>query len=192
MYIVLIYFLILSIVFFLLYKIRFVYNLIPKLCMTKYGLIFHSNKRHRIRVGEVKLLILNNTVYLKRNNRTVVIKSIDRVFLKSGYLYFRALGEVKIIFNCKSFYKYFNILIKSDEFDFNEIKNRALYDMVDYLFSLNECKSLISFLNIVHRILNISINDKNVIVKKNKYNISFSLIYKVNNQLKKININETF
>lgn len=192
MFIVLTYFLILTIVFFLLYKRKFVYKPISRLNMTKYGITFHSNKKHRIRVGNVKFLMLKNTVYLKRNKKTVVIKNIDRVFLKSGFLYFRALGDVKIVFNCKSFYKYFNILIKSNEFDFYQLKNKALLDMIDNLFTLNECKSLVSFLNILHRILNISISDKNVIVKKNKYNISFSLIYKVNNQLKKININETF
>ena len=192
MYIVIIYFLILTIVFILLYKVKFIIKPIPRLSMTRYGLVFHSKKRHRIKVGEAKLLILKNTIYLKRNKRTVVIKNTDRVFQRGEYLYFRALGEVKIIFNCKSFYKYFNILIKSTEFDFNEIKNRAMHDMLNNLFCLNECKSLISFLNIVHRILNISINDKNVIVRKNKYNISFILIYRINNHIKKINVNETF
>ena len=164
---------------------------IPPMKLTKYGLIFFSHAHHKIKVGEVKLLQVDNVIYLKSKRKTVVLKNVNDVFLKRGYLYFTAQGVVKIIFNAKSYYKYFNIDIKSSLFDLSTIKNNALNEMLDNLFNLSACGELKRYLKIVIDILNIKITNDKVIVKRNKFNLTFQLIYKLNNVVKKVNIGET-
>ena len=108
-----------------------------------------------------------------------------------NYLYFTALGDVKIIFNTKSFYKYFNIEIKSPIFDLEELKQNAIDEMLNNLFNLNKCNKLKEYLKVVIKILNIHITNDKILVKKNNFNLTFTLIYKLNNTIKIINIGES-
>ena len=160
--------------------------------VNKYGISFLSTSRHKLRLKDAKILALNNTIYLKSNNKTIVIKNATNPIKTKNFLFFTALGEVKIIFNTKSFYKYFNIEIKSPTFDLTQLKNKAINEMVNNLFNLNNCHELKHYLKIVIDILNIRITDNKITVKKNDFNLTFQLIYKLNNTIKKININETF
>ncbi len=160
--------------------------------VNKYGISFLSKSRHKIKLKEAKILELENAIYLKQNERTIVIKNVTKPLKTKNYLYFTAMGEVKIIFNTKSFYKYFNIEIKSPTFDLTELKNAAINEMLNNLFNLNNCNELKHYLKIVIEILNIRITDNKVTVKKNDFNLTFTLIYKLNNTIKKINIGESF
>ena len=160
--------------------------------INKYGIIFYSFARHKIKVGAVKIMEMDKSVYLKRDGKTIILKNVFEPTLRGEYLYFKANGNVKIIFNAKNFYKYFNIEIKSSAFDLTELKQKAIMDILNNLFNLNNCVELKHYLKIITNILNVHITDNKITVKKNKFNLTFQLIYKLNNTIKKININECF
>ncbi len=178
----------LILVFFALFFKKYHTKPIKNANFTKYGVTFNSTFKHKIRAENVKFIEIQNAVYLKQNNKTIVIKNIEQPFTKGNYFYFKGKGEVKIIFNAKNFYKYFNIQITSPTFDLSAIKQKAVNDILNNLFNLNNCSQLKYYLKIVTQILNITITDNKVEVKKNKYNLNFQLTYKVNNTIKKINI----
>ena len=156
--------------------------------LNKDGISFFSTARYKLRMGEVKILELENAIYLKQNAKTIIIKNANKAIKTKNYLYFSALGDVKIIFNTKSFYKYFNIEIKSPTFDLEELKQNAIEEMLNNLFNLNNCNKLKEYLKVVVKILNIHITNDKILVKKNNFNLTFTLIYKLNNTIKIINI----
>lgn len=180
------------IVIFALNRKKYATKEFPPLKMFKYGMCFFSTTRHKIKTGQVKILAINTITYLKTNNKTVVLKNVENVMQKGDYVYFTALGEVKIIFNAKSFYRYFNIKILSQDFDLSQMQSATLRELLDNLFNLQNCERLKEYLNIVIKILNIKITDNKVVIKKNKYNLSFQLIYRLNNINKIINIDSEF
>lgn len=156
--------------------------------LKKYGLVFLSKNRHRIKIDDAKVLKIENNVYLKKNNRTVVIKNIERVVENKNYLYFTGLGQVKIVINCKKFYKYFCVDVTSEDFDINELKQRAIDDIIQHIFDLNECVELIRFLKIMRDVLKINLENNCVKVEKNKYNFSYILTYIVNGKKKFVRV----
>ncbi len=160
----------------------------PKLKLCKYGLKFNSTKRHRIYVGECKIMQLNNQVYLKKSGRVVVLKNVDKIATKCGYLYFTALGEVRIIFNAKQFYKYFNLKIISKNFDLEKIKDSALISLTDYIFNPERSEKLSRYLNILINILKIKIIDGRLSIKRNKFNLKYQLKYVRRNRIMTINV----
>ena len=157
-----------------------------KIC--KFGISFFSNSRHKIKVGQVKMLILNNNVFLKHNNKTIEIRNVKNVFIRNDFIYFSALGDVKILFNAEPIFRYFNIKILSNDFNLEELKLKALFDVLNNLFDLKNCLALKEYLNVVVKILNIKITDEKVIVGQNKFNLSFKLIYNLNNVQKIVNV----
>lgn len=161
---------------------------LPKLKLGKYGIVFYSLSRHKIWVGEVKILQIENNIYLKCNKKVVVVKNVKDVFLRRGYFYFTALGRVKIVFNAKSFYRYFNIEILSNQFDLTAAKAAALNQLANNLFCLQQCQKLKEYLHVVIKILAVRITEKGVYVYRNKFNLNFKLIYKINNTTKIVNI----
>ncbi len=167
-------------------------KLIPEMKICKHGITFFSYCRHKIRVEQTKILILNNNVFLKQNNNTIEIKNVKNVILKKNYIYFSALGNVEVLFNAEPIYRYFNIKILSNDFSLEELKQQALLDIINNLFNLDNCSKLRQYLKIVIKILNISITNNRITVKKNNFNLKFTLIYKINNTIKKINIGESF
>ena len=110
------------------------YKTIENAVVCKYGVVFHSKNRHRIKIFGAKILVIDKNVYLKKDKKIVVIKNVDNLFVRRDYLYFNALGEVKIIMNCKKFYKYFCVRITSDKFDLITLKQTAILDILNNIF----------------------------------------------------------
>lgn len=159
--------------------------------ITKSGVSFCSTNRHKIKTGQVKILMVENVAYLKQNNKTIVINNVANVSLKKDYLFFNALGNVKINFNAP-FYRYFNIKIEAENFNLENLKREALNEILNNLFNLKNCTKLKEYLKIVTQILNIKITDKKVLVERNKYNLEFKIIYKLNNITRVINVGKIF
>ncbi len=184
------YFIALVLIFLVIYKLKNKTHPLPNLVLTKCGLIFNSYKRHKIFVGDVKLMQIENCVYLKKGVNTIAIKNVNSICLNNGYLYFNALGKVKILFNCKSYYRLFNINIKSAQFDLYSLKQQALIQLVNNLFDVNNCTLVKRYINAVKSILNISADSNKLEVKQNKYLLPFTITYKIKNTLKVVNINQ--
>ena len=121
----------------------------------------------------------------------MVIKNVTNVLKRKNFLYFQALGKVEVLVDCAFFYKYINLKIESKEFDFNLIKQKTLNDIMNNLLALHMCKNLQKYLRLLKNILKIDINNKKIAIKPNKFKISYSVLYKLNNKLKRVNINQT-
>lgn len=188
-YIIVAYVLTLFIVTLLIYLKNNITKKLPVLRLSKDGIVFYSKKRHKIVVGIVKILEMNNAVYIKNKNKTIILKNVKNVINKNNYLYFTAKGEVKILFNVKPYFRYFNIKIISPSFDISSQKYDALNSMINNLFSLHKCAELTRYINVITNILNITITDQQVIVGKNKYNLNYTLVYKLNNTYKRVLVN---
>ena len=159
-----------------------------KICRN--GVSFVSKNRHRIRTGTVKILVVENLAYLKRDNKTIILKNVENVIQKKDYVYFTALGNCQIIFNAP-FYRYFNIKIVAENFDLENLKSQALNDILNNLFDLKNSQKLKEYLKIVTQILNINISNNKLSVRKNKYNLNFKIIYKLNNVQRIVNVEKT-
>ncbi len=183
------YFFAIFLIFFIKSKLKFITKALPNLKMTKSGITFYSTNRHKIFVGEVKILEIGGIVYLKNNKKMVVFINICDYFIKEDYFYFKSLGEVKIIFKCKSIFSFFNIKITSNQFDFKALKQQALNQVVNNLFNLENCNLVKRYISAIKNILNIDITEKSITVKPNKYLLKFSLTYRVKNVIKTVNFN---
>lgn len=160
----------------------------PKLNLGRSGIYFYSQNRHKIRIDNAKVMQLDHSVYIKKNEKTIIINNVDRVYVIKDYLYFTALGNCQIVFNAKSFYRYFNISISSNKFDMEALKNEALQDIIEHIFNLKDCEKLKRFLNICNNILKIQLKNDKLIVKRNKFNLKFTLTYKLRDKLKMVNV----
>lgn len=165
---------------------RFSYP-IPELHMTSKFIVFHSKQRHKIKINNAKIMQLEKTVYLKSDTKNFAIHNVDKIYILKDYLYFTALGEVRIIGHFDKIYKYFNIIIKSFRFDLETIKQDAINDLMQNLFNINKAEKVKRYIKIVTEILNIRFTDKGLSIGKNKYNLEYTLLYKKKNQIKKIN-----
>ena len=163
---------------------------LPNLKLNKYGLTFYSTATHKIFVGKVKLIDLTSCAYLKQNNKMVKIQNVKNVKLRGQYLYFTALGRVKIIFNCTSFYKYFNIIISSPKYNFASLKQAALIELANNLFNINNCQTLKYYISLLHNQLNITISASTIKIAQNPTHFPFTVTYLVNNKIKKLQINQ--
>ncbi len=161
---------------------------ITNMRLNKYGLTFVSHARHKIKVGDAKIMQVDSTIYIKRE-KTIVLKNVDRVVLTGDWLYFTGLGEVKIIFNCKKFYRYFNVKITSSKFDLEPIKQQAMQQILDNLFNLNACDKVKRYIFILTEVLKITLSATRVEVKQNDFYIPFTLTYKANHKLKHLQVN---
>ena len=142
---------------------------------------------HRIKIYENKVIILKNIVYLKQNNKVVVIKNVIKSFVENGYLYFSAQGNVDILFN-NEIYRYFNLIVKSENFNLKQLKERAINDILNNLFYYQNCFNFKRYISFVTKVLNIEVTENGVYVKPNLYKFSYCLIYKINNKIKRVNI----
>ena len=164
------------------------YKTIENAVVNKYGVVFSSNKRHRIKIFGAKILVIDKNVYLKKDKKTVIIKNVDNLFIRRDYLYFNALGEVKIIMNCKKFYKYFCVRISSKNFDLSNLKQTAIQDLLNNIFNFTNCTKLKRYLKIMRNILKIDLDNNHVKLTKNNYNLSYTLTYILNGQKKVIHV----
>ena len=163
---------------------------LPKIKIIKSGLVFFSFFYHKIYVGDVKLIKFEGLIYLKKSDKIMVIKNIEKVFLKNEYLFFKGMGKVHIILNCKNIFRQFNLEISSPNFDVELLKERAINELINNLFDYENCKLVKRYLFLVENIFNINANEKSLIVKQNKYFLSFSLSYRVKNCYKTVKFNQ--
>lgn len=168
------------------------YSDFPSIKVVKNGLIFQSKSRHRIKINDAKYVLINDMIYLKTPNKMVIIKNICNVYKIKDYLYFLSLGECRIIFDCKDIYKYYNIKIKSEYIDIENLKRQSILELMNNLFDIRACKTLAKYLKVLKNMLNITIEDKKIKVKANKYRIPFTLIYRIDDRIKKIKIEQSF
>ncbi len=160
----------------------------PEFKIKDSGIYFSSNKRHKIYIHNAKFMQVGTNVYLRQGKIYITIQNIDRIFVKDNYLYFTALGEVKILCNMSRVKKYFNIYIKSPQIDVINMQKNAKNSMINHLFNINECDELKQYLKLVKQLLNIKLLSDKLVVGKNRYNIRYTLYYKIHKKIKKLNV----
>ncbi len=165
----------------------------PLLKLYKNGVLFHSCSNHKLNLNkEVKTILINTNLYIKTEKEIVVITNIKDVKRYNNTLYFTACGQVKILFNCNDIYKYFAINISSKHIQLSQIKQEAILDLINHMFNYEFSKTTKKFLNIIRNVFNINFIDEKIVVKPNKFRLSFVLTYKVNNTIKRVNVNQIF
>ena len=172
-------------------KHKTIYKPLPKLTITKKGIKFCSNSRHRLYIDDAKTMQVGNIVYLKKGYKTIILKNVDNVYIKNKFIYFTTMGKCEIMFDIKSIYKYFKIEIKSNKFDLSVYKQKAIKGMVDNVFEFEKNQNLLEYLKIVTKILNIRIKEKGIIIKQNQFKLPFEVKYVCNNIIKTIKINQS-
>ena len=163
----------------------------PNLKLKKEGITFFSLTTHRIKIKNAKMMLIKDNLYMRTNERLIIITNITDVKVYENFLYFTAMGMVKIIFDCKDIYRFFAIKIESNSFDLSILKQNAILNLINNSFELNFSKITKKYINIIENVLNIKIFKEKIIVKPNKFKLSFKLSYKLNNQIKQVFINET-
>lgn len=169
-------------------KFKYKHFPFPKLKITKLGVEFFSTENHRINIGYNKIFVTDEKVYLKTKNQIIVFANIKNVVCKNEHMYFTACGLVKIGFHCGNLYKYFNLMIKSKSFNFEDLKQTAIVDLMNNQFDICKSKKFNKFLNFIKNTLKIQINNEKVLIFSNNLKLSYQLTYKMNNKIKKINV----
>ena len=169
---------------------KFKYRTYPltKLRLTKSGIGFYSTKRHKIKIYNFKIITIKDGVCIKTEHELIALKNIKNVLLRKEYLYFCGCGKVEFVFNCVNFYRYFNIRISSNDFDFEELKECAMIDLINNCFDVNKADNFKKFINFIKNTLKINLNNESVSVSANKTPFSYQITYKLNNKIKKINV----
>lgn len=165
------------------------YEPLKNLSLKKKGIEFCSKSCHRIKMPNIKKLQVGTRLYVRTNDKIIIFENVDKVFVFEEYLYFTALGKVRIRFDCSEIYRYFNIEIKSEKFNIEELKQSAINDIINNNFEINFCKILKRYIKIIENVLNIHIFQKKIVIKQNKLRLSYILTYKLNNIIKQVNIN---
>ena len=150
---------------------------LPSVKFKNKKICFGSNKRHKIFVGMCKVLEINNNVFLKQNDKLVKIENVKNAKQKNGWLYFNAVGEVKIFIGNKKWLRYAEMDICSSQFDLTKLKQAAGYELVNNLFDIHACTSLIRYLKFVKQVLKIELTTNGIKVKQNIYGLKFCLDY---------------
>lgn len=156
--------------------------------VVKDGLVFFSKSQHRLRVDNAKYLIVDNDIFIKYKKKSVILNNVRFLTLKKGYLHFKALGNVKISMNCIKFYKYFNIVVKSEKFNLDCMKTLALKGLINNIFNPYKSKEFKHYLRVLIYILNIHIDYEKITVGKNKYKLNYDIEYKLNGKKKVVKI----
>lgn len=163
------------------------YSNFGKLALKKQGIIFFSTKSHKIKVGNAKIFQVGKIVYLKRGDKFVEIDNIDALRRIGSYLHFKACGKVIINLNLSD-WKYFNIALNSQYFNFENLKQKVLHDMLKDIFSMEQNSMLKRYLDLIKNGLKIEISNESLTIKKGEIKFPFSIEYKINNIIKRINI----
>ena len=163
----------------------------PPMMMTKNGVVFKSFCRHRLKICDFKFLQIGTNLYIKSASKIVIINNIDKVEKHDDFIYFTGLGKVKILFDCKQFYRYFNIKIISNKFTLTHMKQNAILELLNNGFDINFCKTVKKYIKIIENVLNIHIFEKKIVIQQNKFLLPYTLKYKLNNIIKVVNVNQT-
>ena len=161
---------------------------LPKMSLKKDGISFVSKSRHRIKIDGFQLVSVGESVYLFNAQKIITISNVDNAETSEGFLYFTALGNVKIYLDLNDISKYFSIIIKSNKFSIEHIKQLAILDIINSNFDEKKSKLLKKYIKIIENILKIHIISKKIEIKQNKYHLQFKLIYKLNNKIHEINV----
>lgn len=161
----------------------------PQLHLLKDGIYFNSTFQHKLKIDDASVMQIDNEIFLSKSGRRIVIKNATLCFIKNGYMFFKPLGNCCIGINTSRFYKYFEIIIKSKQFNLETMKQQALQDVLFNIFNINKCIKLKRFLHIVTNILKIKIINNKLNISQNKYGIPFSVEYVKNGKKKRVNIN---
>lgn len=156
--------------------------------MLKNGIVFKSVLRHKIFVGQAKIVEVNGIIYLRNGKKIIAIKNVKNVLFKNNCVYFTGCGYVHICFNCKNIFRQFNLMILSSQFDLSIYKQKALQEILTDPFALISRQNTKQYLKILKNILKIDINNGILRVSKNLYDFKYQIIYKVHNVTKKINV----
>lgn len=173
-------------------KKRITFSTFPKMMLKKDGVYFFSQDFHRLPLMAQKVVLVGKNLYVKQDEKVVIITNVDDVKLVNNFLYFKCLGKVKILFDCVDFYRYFAIRIESKYFDFSSLKQMAIRDVLNNGFSLKNSKTAKKFIKIIENVLKISIFKEKIVVGQNDLRISYVLIYKLNRVIKRVSVVETF
>lgn len=160
----------------------------PKLKLVKSGIEFFSYNQHRIQIQDAKVIELDNSIYITKDNHQIIITNAKQQFIKQGFLYIKAQGKVNISMSLGLIYKYLNIHIQSPNFSLSGLKQNAIKNIVSFPFQIGV--DLKKYLSFIKNILKINITKNQITVSQNKYKLKYVLIYK-NNGYKKIYINKT-
>ena len=167
------------------------YEEFPAMQIKKNCIVFQSFSQHRIMLNGFKYLQNENKIYLKKGKIFYIILNVDKVFKYEDFLYFTALGKVKICYDFKEIYKYFNIEIKSNKFSLESLKQKAIMDILSNGFQLEICEDLKRYMSVLKNIFNVKIEDNRIVIGQNKLKLSFEVKYKLNHKIKKVIVNET-
>ena len=167
---------------------RLNYKEFPKLFLKKDGISFVSYDRHRFKTLGFELVTVKENLYLFNATKMIVIENINKVEIHENYLYFSALGEVKFYLDLTDVYKYFSVIIKSEKFNIDNLKQKAILDIINSNFEAKNSQFVKKYIKIIKNILNINILSKKITVKPNRYHLPFKLTYKLNNKIKQIKV----
>lgn len=170
-------------------KLKTKHTQINNLKINRNGVYFFSYARHRICVGNSKIMRVGNVVYAKQDKKVISIKNVVDLYRKNEYLYFTSNGKCEINFPCVRLSKYFNIRIHSHMFNIEYDRQNALNSIPENLCCLNKSVEIKKYLNIVKNILKINISKKRIEVCQNQFKMTFTLEYISNNTKKIIHIN---
>ena len=176
---------------YVLQKIKYKTFPLTKLKLNKGGISFFSTKKHKLKIFNFKIIMISDGVCIKTEKELIVFKNIKNVILRNEHMYFCGCGKVEIVFNCINYYKYFNIKIISKDFDFEKFKQRAILDLVNHGFDVDNAENFKKFIHFINNTLKINIRDKNIKLSINKIPFAYQIIYRLNNKIKKINVSNT-
>lgn len=163
----------------------------PPIQITESGMSFYSIKTHRIKITSKNIFQINKILYIELKNGLICIKNVENVQIFENFLYFKALGNVEIVVDIKNVYNYLVLSVKSKQIDMKSLKQEALLDFINSDFDMAKSELLKKYIKILKKALNINVLKEKIIIKQNKYKIPFVLTYKINNQIKKVCVNET-
>ena len=162
------------------------YEEFPTLNVTKDGITFYSTYTHRVRIDCANAIQVGNMLYVKTQTQLIIITNVKDGKIYQSYLYFTCFGKTQILFNTDDYYRYFMINVQSNMFDIRELKKQSILDIMDNDFDFNNSEIAKKYLKILTKILNITITDKNVQIKPNKYKLTYQIEYKINNKIKRV------
>lgn len=167
-------------------KIKF--SKFKKLKVTHKGIICYSNKVHRINADNAKWLQIGDILFIKQNNALLKICNIDCVTFDNNYLYFKANHKILFEFCMGENYRYFNIIIKSNNFNFSKMKQSAMIDAITHWYDLSKAKIYNQYVKFITQVLNVNIDKSKIKISRNKFDFKYSIIYKINNNIKCVNV----
>ena len=91
----------------------------------------------------------------------------------------------------KDIYKYFKINVYSKRLDFSSLRQKACSDILNNIFNIDRCRWVNTYLKLI-KMLNIQFMKDKLVVGRNKLHLPFTLIYKLNNKIKKIHITDKY